>query len=126
MKNFLDYRKTASLNKIEKKGPGRPMGKRPCKAELKKLYIAEGKSIRDIARILGCSKDIIFRSLHEYKFISRSHIKPSKLDQYSLDLLREKIKEKGYKHTASDFGIHRTTLLRFVKKKEREKQTKMG
>ena len=39
---------------------GKPaIGKRPEKAELKKLYVTESKSIREIAEILGCSKDMV-------------------------------------------------------------------
>jgi len=41
---------------------GRPAYKeKPLEADLRRLYEAEGRSLRDIAKELGCSKDMVFR-----------------------------------------------------------------
>ncbi len=35
-------------------------GRNPTKVELEKFYIEESKSIREIAELLGCSKDMVY------------------------------------------------------------------
>jgi len=39
---------------------------KPSKSEIKNLYVVKSKSIRDVAEILGCTKDMVYRSLKEY------------------------------------------------------------
>lgn len=56
MADRLEYRKTAGIE-AEKRKPGRPAGDRPKKSELQRLYVKEERSIREVAEILGCSKD---------------------------------------------------------------------
>ena len=94
-------------------------GTKPGKAELRKLYIKESKSVRDIADILECSKDMVYRALKEYEIQRRKHVeKRSKLKDYELSFLKREIKLKGYNKLASELGVHNTTLRRFM---EREK-----
>jgi len=45
---------------------GRPLGKRPDKKELERLYVNEKKSVREVSKLIGCSKDKIYRLLKEY------------------------------------------------------------
>jgi len=90
---------------------------KPSKSKLKKLYIRESKSIRDIAEILGCSKDMVYRALKEYDIQRRKHVeKRSQLKDYSLPFLKKEIRVKGFDQVASELGVHNTTLRRYVKK----------
>jgi DNA invertase Pin-like site-specific DNA recombinase len=41
-------------------------GEKPSKSEMRRLYIKESKSIREVAEVLGCSKDMVYRTLGEY------------------------------------------------------------
>lgn len=97
---------------------GKPtIGKRPEKVELKKLYVKESKSIREIAELLGCSKDMIYRTLIEYGIERRNHrIKRSRLQDYELAFLKKEIKCKGYNQLANELKVHNTTLRRYMEK----------
>ena len=75
----IKYKKAAGLE-VKRGKP--PIGKKPSKAELKKLYIKESKSIREVAEILGCTKDMIYRALKEYGFELRPGFNRSKLRKY--------------------------------------------
>ena len=95
---------------------GKPaIGKRPEKAELKKLYIKESKSIREIAETLGCSKDMVYRSLGEYCIEVRPKTRRSQLRVYEMDYLRNEIKSKGYKQVAVELGVGVTTLRDYIR-----------
>lgn len=95
---------------------GKPaIGKRPEKAKLKKLYVKESMSIREIAENLGCSKDMIFRSLREYDIEIRSKTRRSQLRDYEMDYLRNEINSKGYKQVAVELGIGVTTLRDYIR-----------
>ena len=97
---------------------GKPaIGKRPEKAELKKLYIEESKSIREIAEILGCSKDMVYRSLEEYQIERRPGYNRSKLRIYELAYLKREIKKKGHKEFALELGVDASTLRKHIKKR---------
>lgn len=99
---------------------GRPsIGKKPSKPELKKLYIKEVKSIREIAEILGCSKDMVYRSLKEYNIDRRPGFNRSKLMVYDLSYLKREIRKKGYKELSIELGIDISTLRKHIKKRER-------
>jgi len=76
---------------------GKPaMGNKPSKSELEKLYIKESKSIREIAEILGCTKDMIYRALKDYGIQTREHVKKSILWDYNLELLEIGIKRMNH------------------------------
>ena len=100
----------------QKVKPGRPsMGNQPEKKELIKLYIKESKSIREIAEHLGCSKDMVYRSLEEYKIERRPGYNRSKLRIYDLALLKRESKKKGYKEFALELGVDVSTLRKHIK-----------
>lgn len=63
MKDFMNYRRAAGLEvKL-----GRPRkAERPSKEDLLRLYVEEGRSVREISGILGHSKDMVFRCVKEY------------------------------------------------------------
>ena len=95
--------------------PGRPsIGKKPGKPELKKLYIKEAKSIREISKILRCSKDMIYRSLVEYGIERRPDNKRSKLRYYNRSFLKRLIKEKGITKAANELVVNRSTLKKYI------------
>ncbi|MFC2160963.1 hypothetical protein ACFLRX_04855 [Acidobacteriota bacterium] len=97
---------------------GKPaVGNKPGKAKLKKLYITESKSIREVAEILGCSKDMVYRSLEEYQIDRRPGYNRSKLRIYDLAYLKIEIKKKGYKEFALELGVDVSTLRKHIKKR---------
>lgn len=91
------------------------LGKKPSKNQLIKLYETEGKSVREIADLLGCSKDMIFRSLKEYGIALRSNARRSSLRRYDLEFLEEGIKAKGLRGFARELRIDKSMLLRHIR-----------
>ena len=113
MKSRKKYKEVAELE-IKRGKP--PKGKKPEKKELERLYLKERNSIREIADILGCSKDMIYRALGEYRIERRSKTRKSQLEKFELVDLRRRAKEKGIRGLARELGINHGTLLHFLKK----------
>lgn len=109
----MKYKEVAG---IEAKKGKPTIGKRPSKAELKKLYIGESRSIRDTAEIIGCSKDMVFRALKEYgigkDFITRKR----KLSEATLGFLKKEFKTKSKKKVAVELGVSKSGLYKHLKK----------
>ena len=94
---------------------GRPsLGNKPDKDELKKLYVKELKSIREIAEGLGCSKDMVYRALKEYKIETRPDHKRSKLRHYNKSCLKKLVEEKGITNTANLLAVNKSTLKKYI------------
>lgn len=92
-------------------------GKKPKKTDLKRLYINEKRSIRNIAALIGCSKDMVYRALNEYKIQIRDHTeKRSQLHDYDLPTLKKEIKIKGFNQVATELGVYNMTLRRYIEK----------
>ncbi len=102
---------------IKAKGrkPGRPSGDKPEKKNLQRLYINERQSIREIAKILGCSKDKIYRAITEYGIETRGKSRRSKLMQYSHTELKKGVKSKGIRCYSRELGIDESTLRHHLK-----------
>jgi len=95
---------------------GRPPYKiRPLEDDLRRLYEAEGRSVRDIANLLGCSKDIVFRCLREYKITPRTNARRSFLRQHDIADLEAGVREKGIRGLAKELGIDESTLRHHLK-----------
>ena len=95
---------------------GRPsLGKKPSNTELKKLYIRESMSIREVADHLGCSKDMVYRTLKEYGIELRPGYNRSRLRKYKLSILEEGVREKGVRGYAKELGVHENTLRYYLK-----------
>ena len=109
-------RKRTAL-KIKKRGSGRSVVDRPRKEELQRLYVEEKKSIREIAGLLGCSKDRIFRALKEYSIERRPHTWGPRLERYDLDFLKETVTKIGYRKGAKELGVDKSTLYRYLKRR---------
>lgn len=93
---------------------GRPQGPMPARADLARIYQAEGKSIRETARILGISKDTAARALKAYGMKRRANLKRSRLRAVPLAELRAKIEALGFPAAAAAFGVNTTTLRRYM------------
>lgn len=52
----IKYQEAAGLE-VNRGRP--PAGPSPSKADLIKLYVKESRSVRDVAVVLGCSKDMV-------------------------------------------------------------------
>ena len=91
----IKYKEAVGLE-VKKGKPA--IGMKPNKEELEKLYIKKSKSIREIADILGCSKDMIHRALleHRIKIVSK----------------------EGYRGGARILGVGYTTLRTYLKRRE--------
>lgn len=109
----IKYKEAAGLE-VKKGKPS--IGMKPSKADLKKLYIKESKSIREVADVLGCSKDMVFRALKEYgigkDFITRKR----KLSEATLGFLKKEFKTKSKKKVAVELGVSKSGLYKHLKK----------
>ena len=114
MADRMGYQKVAGI-KVDKRAPGRPAGERPKKSELQCLYVKEVRSIREVAEILGISKDKVFRTLEEHGISRRSSARRSMLEKYDLTELRSRAKEKGIRGLARELGVNHGTLLHYLK-----------
>jgi len=113
---------------------GRPAGPKPAKAELKRLYVKDGLSIRETAKALGMKRDMVRRILRDYGIKPRGCAKRSRLRAYSLDTIEKTIKEGGMKKAAATLGVSLRALQYYraglrkkdlaMKKKRAEKRAK--
>jgi transposase len=107
-----------SETEFRKKGPGRPpSGRAPSEKALLRLYVEEGKSFREIGKILNCSKDIVARALKTYGIKARTKIRRSALTKYDREALEASAKVKGVRGTAEEFRVNASTLSRFLRSK---------
>ena len=108
------------MRQTEKRRPGRPFEDRPEKGELQRLYVKEGKSIRETASCLNCSKDLVARALKEYGIQPRPNVQPrprkSYLEKYQTIDLEADIKRLGIRGAARMLGVPNSTLRQYVKK----------
>ena len=94
-----------------------PIGNKPGEKELRRLYVRESKSIREIAGLLGCTKDMVYRALRDYGIEARTNVKRSELRKKSQETLRVLAERKGVRGAARDLGINPSTLSRFLRSK---------
>lgn len=95
---------------------GRPAtGPAPAKGQLIKLYVKGGMSVREVAAVLGCSKDMVHRALRNYGIAMRPPTRRSSLLKYSFSDLKAAVKAKGNRGAARDLGIDEGTLRHHLK-----------
>jgi len=95
---------------------GRPAaGPAPAKDQLVKLYVREGRSVRDVAAVLGTTKDAVHRALKKYKIAARSNVSRSKLRTIPLRDLKAAIRDNGIRGTARALGVDHSTLRHHLK-----------
>jgi len=92
-----------------------PAGPAPSKADLVKLYVKEGRSVRDVAAALGCTKDAVHRALAGHGIKARPNARRSKLRTIQLRDIKATIREKGIRGTARDLGIDEGTVRHYLK-----------
>jgi len=104
-------------------GAGRPPKPRPPKAELFRLYTIQGLSLRGLVRALGLSKDILHRTLKEYRIKRRpaSRTRTSKLAVYRPSDLRRRVETDGLRATARSLGISAPGLVDYLARHGHEK-----
>jgi hypothetical protein len=107
----IKYQEAASLE-VKRGRP--PIGLTPSKADLVKLYVKEGQSVRDVAMALGCSKDAVHRGLRTYGLKARPPAKRSRLLRLEQRQLFTDLLELGPSRTAEKWGIPRRTLFDFL------------
>jgi hypothetical protein len=99
-----------------KRRRGKPaLGKKPSKMVLRRLYVKEEKSIREIANLRGCTKDMVARALKEYGIEARSNASRSRLWTIPLKDLEVAIRQKGLRGAANDLGVDDSTLKHHLK-----------
>jgi DNA-binding MarR family transcriptional regulator len=92
-----------------------PLGSKPNKTVLQRLYVRETKSIREIAELRGCTKDMVARALKEYGIEARTKVRRSELRKHGLQALRAAASRKGVRKTARELGVNPSTLSRFLR-----------
>ena len=107
----IKYKEAAGL---EVKRGRLSVSNKPNKAELRRLYVKESKSIREVAEVLGCSKDMIYRSLKVFGFELRPGFNRSKLRKYKLSVLEKGVRDKGVRGYAKELGVHENTLRYYL------------
>jgi len=108
----IKYKEAAGLE-VKKGKPA--IGKKPGKAELRRLYIKESRSIREVAEGCGCSKDMVYRALKEYGIELRPGFNRSRLRKYKLSILEKGVREKGVRGYSKELGVHENTLRYYLK-----------
>lgn len=91
----------------------------PKKETLVRLYTREEKSIREVAEILDCTKDMVYRALKEYGIERRLHTWKPKLSKYDLEFIKETVEKKGYRKGAQELGVDKSTLFRYLRRMEK-------
>ena len=102
---------------LEVKRGRAPLGPAPSKADLVQLYVKEGRSVRDVAIALGCSKDAVHRGLRKYRIGARANVSRSKLRTIPLWDLKAAVRKKGIRGTARDLGVNEGTVRHHLKKR---------
>lgn len=95
--------------------PARGSVAKPARADLQRLYVREGKTIREIAAVLGCSRDMVHRALAECGIQARPVARRSRLQDVPLDKLEAEIDAQGLRGAARAFGVDHSTLAQHVK-----------
>jgi len=107
----IKYQEAAGLE-VKRGRP--PIGPPPSKADLVRLYVKEGRSIRDVAAALGCSKDAVHKALQAYGIKVRPPAKRSRLRKLDQGKLFADLAEKGIDRTAESWGIPMRTLTEYL------------
>ena len=108
----IKYQEAAGL--VVKRGRP-PAGPAPSKEDLVRLYVREGRAVRDVAGQLGTTKDMVHRKLKEYGIKVRSNAARSKLRTIADADLKAAIRAKGIRGTARDMGVDEGTIRHQLK-----------
>jgi transposase len=89
---------------------GRPPLPRPPAQDLKRLYVREGRSIREIAGMMNMTRDTIRRALREAGIERRSRARRSRLRRVPIETIELTIREHKMKKAAAILGVGLRTL----------------
>lgn len=81
---------------------------------LKALYLDRGYSVRDIAELLGWSKDRVFRLIESYDIKRDKRVRRPKVKDITLEYLERELKTKSKIQVAKELGISRATLYNYL------------
>ncbi|MCK4818781.1 hypothetical protein KA005_23615 [bacterium] len=87
-----------------------PSGKKPTVLELKRLYIKESKSIREVAKELNLHPDTVHYWLKKYGIQTRNKSRKSQLVTIPLEEIERKVRELGIRGYARELGISEGTV----------------
>jgi len=90
-------------------------GEKPTRTTLNRLYVRQARSIREIAESLGCTKDMVYRSLQEYGIKTRSNKRRSRLLNIKISTLEKEVKRKGIRGYARELGVDESTLRHHIR-----------
>jgi hypothetical protein len=119
----IKYQEAAGLE-VKRGRP--PSGPPPGKGELIKLYVKEGRAVRDVAAALGCSKDAVHRALKKFGIEVRPPAKRSRLWKVDRARLFSDLIEKGVEGTATAAGVSKRTLQYHLAKLRKGKTSPGG
>ena len=108
----IKYQEAAGL--VVKRGRP-PTGLAPSKKDLARLYVKEGRSVRDVAAELGITKDAVHRALKRYGIETRPNAARSKLRTIPLEDLEAAIRDHGIRGTARELGVDEGTIRYHLK-----------
>jgi len=87
----------------------------PARTVLQRLYSQEGKTIREIAAALGCSKDMVHRALREYGIEARPVARRSRLQKIPLAKIEAEVRALGLRGAARALGVDHSTLAQHLR-----------
>ena len=108
----IKYQEAIGL-KVKRGRP--PVGPAPSKTELVKLYVKEERSVRNVAAVLGTTKDAVLRGLRKFGIIARPNASRSRLRTIPLRDLEAAIRDKGIRGTARELGINEGAIRHHLK-----------
>ena len=82
---------------------------------MQRLYVREGRTIREIAAALGCSRDMVHRALREHGIEARPVARRSKLQDIPLQKIEAEIAAQGLRGAARALGVDHSTLAQHLR-----------
>lgn len=113
-KYLIPIEGVSKLKNLKVKRGKPPVGQKPTKKQLERLYVKEDKSIREIAKLIESTKDMVYRSLREHEIERREGNKRSKLRNFDKSFLKKEVKLKGITRAAKELNVNTSTLKRYI------------
>ena len=104
-----------------KERPARGRAKKPNRGELKELYEIQGLTLREIAQRLDVHFETVRRWIKDYGIKTRSRVRHSSLERFTLSALKDGISKYGVRGFAQRLQIHESTLRQHLNKRVKGK-----
>ena len=98
-----------------KERPARGKAKKPTRGELKEFYEIQGLTLREIAQRLGVHFETVRRWIKDYGIKTRSRVRHSSLERFTLSVLKDGISKYGVRGFARRLQVHESTLRQHLK-----------